>query len=138
MICHNLYPARGRKPISPAALLPNLPHLPQPLPRKGTETHDFLWFGLPFSIDLPQPLPRKGTETFKEAGEESKYRTYLPQPLPRKGTETEVVAAASASCLLNLPQPLPRKGTETLNLVIGMIRAGKFATTFTPQGDGNR
>ncbi len=37
-ICHNLYPARGRKPMPLFFKDTNFSDLPQPLPRKGTET----------------------------------------------------------------------------------------------------
>ncbi len=39
-------------------------------------------------MDLPQPLPRKGTETKLHHRRVRGVRKYLPQPLPRKGTET--------------------------------------------------
>ncbi len=38
-----------------------------------------------------------------------------------------------------LPQPLPRKGTETaVEPIHAPWMIAEFATTFTPQGDGNQ
>ena len=65
-ICHDIYPARGRK-------------------------REELGLWLDTSRYLPRYLPRKGTETFKEQGRSHGATFYqnLPRYLPRKGTETQ-------------------------------------------------
>ena len=64
-----------------------------------------------------------------------------PRYLPRKGTETTRKQPAVVDVyILYSPRYLPRKGTETYGLLVMSKKytpCRKFATIFTPQGDGN-
>ena len=60
------YPARGRKHKNCIHQLNSAVQVPNPLPRKGTETFDIaIWLLVAVAAFhlVPNPLPRKGTET---------------------------------------------------------------------------
>ncbi len=63
---------------------------------------------------------------------------YSPRYLPRKGTETVMIWIWIERLDNYSPRYLPRKGTETSYWFWGdRCTCTRFATIFTPQGDGN-
>jgi len=66
-ICHDIYPARGRKHNLSETWEEEDGYLPRYLPRKGTETISKIRAirAARFYRNLPRYLPRKGTETTK-------------------------------------------------------------------------
>ncbi len=111
-ICHNLYPARGRKLRCRCPRLAATRHLPQPLPRKGTETCIALCALICLLFICHNLYPARGRkQRHPQIGKSN--CTYICHNLyPARGRKL-IVILASFFKKFNLPQPLPRKGTET-------------------------
>ncbi len=161
-ICHNLYPARGRKLAKAVGNIVNSLNLPQPLPRKGTETdwrtNGFNFIGIAY---LPQPLPRKGTETKVYIGSTVDFKrfatTFTPQGdgnckifeiiyrfnfichnlYPARGRKLPVWTHPNVAWAYICHNLYPARGRKRGDRAASRVRLLRFATTFTPQGDGN-
>ena len=137
-------------------------NLPRYLPRKGTETINWAKSSAGVSTDLPRYLPRKGTETLLVIVLTHNYQRYICHDIyPARGRKQhwqqpyyqmhwqichDIYPARGRKLIhliicfilwFNLPRYLPRKGTETCRVVFNYMLRERFATIFTPQGDGN-
>ena len=163
-IRHDIYPARGRKHDNIRTTVYNFSDSPRYLPRKGTETNTSCFRGIK-NDDSPRYLPRKGTETIGARPLRITPLFHSPRYLPRKGTETVSIdidykffapayirhdiypargrkpSKRCSGCRVDSqpdsPRYLPRKGTETAQMPRSRHPTSRFATIFTPQGDGN-
>ncbi len=131
------------------------------LPRKGTETYNSSFLGLPLIIVPHPPYPARGRKLGWRARADRRVGWCVPHPpypargrkplrsapcrlallspapsLPRKGTETLYENLNHLGFKGPAPS-LPRKGTETLCRVEFRSWSNRSRTLLTPQGDGN-